>query len=653
MPERLAATWLPRAPVVVFAAVEAFALVLWMAAGRFLWFYLDDWDFLAARRTGNLGDLFRPHNEHWTTVPILIYRVLFHIYGVNTYFPYRLVGVVIYLALAALLFVSMRRIGVHPWIACVVASRYALYGAGAQNIVRPFQMTFNGALVFGLLHLLLADHDGPFDRRDRIGLAAGFVGLMMSGVAVPMVIAVGIAVLWRRGWRMALLHTAPLGVTYSVWWLAIGHTGSVLKVGPQKPVTTGTVFGFVESGLRGAFSGLGHVKGFGTLLFVLFVVGLPLAWITRSWPAPHERDPAGDRRSVPLGAAGRAGRSGRARGRGRRVPRRHRARALVVRRGLRVDRPLRVDLERDVGTRDRRRRRRASAQRRVLLIAGLAILLLGIQPNLVDNFGPHSEFLQGDAATRIMMLTIPRDPVAGQVPRSLRPRPCWPGPSPSAGCSTASPSIVSRRRAGSRGATEFQPIPDVVRSGARRRADDQLPGRALDGVHGFRQRRRDRCHRQSAVHRAGAPQHARRLPAAFPSRARAPRFRSSATSASSGSYRPRRRPLRRSASPTGRPEVGGRSGHHRWREICGSPGDARTRRAVRWRRREESNLRQRLCRPLPETTRLHRQVGQHVSWPTITGPSPNRVVRAVHASAPICVRRVELDAGPPRRRAGT
>jgi len=46
---------------------------------------------------------------------------------------------------------------------------------------------------------------------------------------------------------------------------------------------------------------------------------------------------------------------------------------------------------------------------------------LGIQPNLIDNFGPHDEFLQGDAATRIMMLTIPRDPVAKLVPRSLHP----------------------------------------------------------------------------------------------------------------------------------------------------------------------------------------------------------------------------------------
>ena len=405
----------------VFVAVEAFALALWMAAGRYLWFYLDDWDFLAARRSGDIGDLFRPHNEHWTTVPILIYRVLFHMYGLQSYTPYRFVGVVVYLALAALLFVLMRRVGVHPWIATVIASRFALFGAGAQNIVRPFQLTFNGALAFGLLHLLLADHDGPFDRRDRFGLAAGFVGLMMSGVAVPMVIAVGITVLWRRGWRMALLHTAPLGACYTLWWLVIGHTGSVLKLGPQAPVTISGVYGFVESGLRGSFSGLGHVKGFGIVLAVLFVIGLPFAWIVRRGP---RRD---DASLPPVVAALRAGRRAElgapvglvvaaivflaitALGRssfGSEYARIGRyvsitSAMLVPALGVAVDAIV--------------------ARRRVLLIAGLVILVLGFQPNLVDNFGPHDEFLQGDAATRIMMLTIPRDPVALHVPRSLHP----------------------------------------------------------------------------------------------------------------------------------------------------------------------------------------------------------------------------------------
>lgn len=50
-----------RAPIAVFAAVEAAALVLYMVLGRGLWFYNDEWDYLVTRRAGDVGDLFRPH----------------------------------------------------------------------------------------------------------------------------------------------------------------------------------------------------------------------------------------------------------------------------------------------------------------------------------------------------------------------------------------------------------------------------------------------------------------------------------------------------------------------------------------------------------------------------------------------------------------
>ena len=47
------------------------------------------------------------------------------------------------------------------------------------------------SLVFGVAQLLLADHDGPVDRRDWLALAAGLIGLMCSGIAVTMTIVVG------------------------------------------------------------------------------------------------------------------------------------------------------------------------------------------------------------------------------------------------------------------------------------------------------------------------------------------------------------------------------------------------------------------------------------------------------------------------------
>ena len=84
-------------------------------------------------------------------------------------------------------------------------------------------MAWGASLVLGLTHLLLADHDGPIERRDWLGLLAGLAGVLCSGLAVTMTLVVGLAALIRRGWRAALFHTAPLGLLYVVWWLAFAR----------------------------------------------------------------------------------------------------------------------------------------------------------------------------------------------------------------------------------------------------------------------------------------------------------------------------------------------------------------------------------------------------------------------------------------------
>ena len=107
------------------------------------------------------------------------------------------------------------------------------------DILWPFQITYVGALVFGLTHLLLADHDGPFDRRDWLGLAAGAAGLMCSGVAIAMVVAVGVATLIRRGVRIAAVHTVPLGVAYVIW-LSTMAGDTFATAGPARRTSSGS-----------------------------------------------------------------------------------------------------------------------------------------------------------------------------------------------------------------------------------------------------------------------------------------------------------------------------------------------------------------------------------------------------------------------------
>ena len=271
-------SWIARAPIIAFVVAEIIAFVFWLDVGRSAWFYNDEWDFLSKRKVGDLGDLMRPHNGHWTTIPIVAYRVLFALFGLRSYLPYRLLVLVLYLAAAALLLIVMRRAGAQPWIATSAAALFALFGAGWVNILRPFQVTFTGALTFGLLQLILSDHDGRFDQRDGLAMVSGLVALMMSGVGVVMVMVVGIAVLLRRGWRPALVHVAPLAAIYLLWLVAIGHQGGVVQ-----SVTASEVVNFVATGLRAGFRQMGASYWFGApLLAVILIGGFVLA--TRQRP---------------------------------------------------------------------------------------------------------------------------------------------------------------------------------------------------------------------------------------------------------------------------------------------------------------------------------------------------------------------------------
>jgi hypothetical protein len=263
-----------RAALAGFGAVEAIALPLLLWWGRGGWFTFDDWDLLSQRTVGSVHDLFLPHGDHWSTLPVLVYRLFWWAFGIRTYFPWQLLVVLLHLTAAALLRAVMRRAGCAPWIATIFAGTFVFFGVAADTILVGFFMTFIGSLVFGLAHLLLADHDGRVDRRDWLGLLAGLAGLLFSGVAVTMVVVVGLAVLMRRGWRIALLHTVPLGALYLVWLAAIGTEGRRL---PLTRPTPSEAARFVAVGLRATYGGLGQLPGVGLALAAMLIAGLVIA----------------------------------------------------------------------------------------------------------------------------------------------------------------------------------------------------------------------------------------------------------------------------------------------------------------------------------------------------------------------------------------
>jgi hypothetical protein len=396
-----------RTALVCFVAIEMVALPSLLWWGRGGWFTFDDWDLLSQRTGGSPHDLMLPHGDHWSTLPILVYRLLWWVFGIRSYVPYQFTVVLLHLTAVALLRVVMRRAGCAPWTATLFAGVFVFFGVAADTILVAFFMTFVGSLVFGLAHLLLADHGGRVDRRDALGLLAGLAGMLFSGVAVTMVGVVGLSTLVRRGWRVALLHTAPLGALYLVWLLVIGRDGERL---PLTRPTRSEIARFVAVGVQATFGGLGQVPGVGVALAAILVVGSVLG-VTGAGGALRDRfaEPlallAGAAIFLVITGYGRAGKLLFNGGGGPENARASRYVYLVAAMALPA---LAVAAD--------------SIIRRWRLLTPLVVLavLLGLPGNLRKL----SDFHQGAAArdaARTYILAAPRLPPAASLPRSIQP----------------------------------------------------------------------------------------------------------------------------------------------------------------------------------------------------------------------------------------
>ena len=273
------------------------------------WFFRDEWDFLVDRGGGaDDAGLLESHNEHWSTVPILVFRALFAVFGVRTYLPYAAALIAVHLVAAHLVWRVMRRSGAHPWVATGLIPVLLVFGPGADNLLWAFQIGFVGSLALGLAHVLLVDHEGGFDRRDVIGWMLSLLGVMTSGIGIPMTAVAGAAAFGRRG-AVALIQTVvPPAAVFAVWWLSIGAEGAAeaARDGSSSLSPPSLLPAYVWTGLRSTFEGIAR-SGVGALaLMVVVVAGVALIVARRRAPVPALACAAGALLLLTITGLGRA-----------------------------------------------------------------------------------------------------------------------------------------------------------------------------------------------------------------------------------------------------------------------------------------------------------------------------------------------------------
>lgn len=194
--------------------------------GRNQWFFADDWEFIADRGlTGHpaLG-LFVPHTQHWTTGPIIIWRGLLNVFGLHSYIPFLLTAIAVHLVVVHLIWRVAGRAHVGDWTRTAGAALFMVAASNGTNAMWAFQITLNGTIAIGLGILLLVESNSPMSR-PRFGavIALSLVMVTFSSIAIPMMIAVGVLVLIRHGWRQAMICVLPAAVAFGSWYMVIGR----------------------------------------------------------------------------------------------------------------------------------------------------------------------------------------------------------------------------------------------------------------------------------------------------------------------------------------------------------------------------------------------------------------------------------------------
>lgn len=222
-----------RAPWLVLAIGLLGEAIVLVIQDRRLWFYRDDFAFLLDRQITRhpVDALMSAHSVHWSTLPVIAFRVMWSIFGLRHYLPYALMPLVLHLALAAALVVLVRRAGAGAWPAVLTGLVFAYLGggAGAENPLWAFQIGFIGSCLGGVAALICFQtmHDADAGRSARRWFWAGqaflVAALMCSGMGVPMVVAAGAWALLRRGWASALRTVVVPALAFAGWYLGWGR----------------------------------------------------------------------------------------------------------------------------------------------------------------------------------------------------------------------------------------------------------------------------------------------------------------------------------------------------------------------------------------------------------------------------------------------
>lgn len=263
-------------PAAAAMCVGAFGLILYLA--RRFDFYYDEWDFVLGAPHWTLRDYFVPHNEHWSTLPSVIYKALFLTVGAHSYLPFMGAVLLLHVATAFLLFMMIRRRS-GDLLGLASAAMMLFLGRGFENILWAFQVGFVGSIVFGLLAMYLLDTATARTAGALVASASLVLSLASSGIGLFFCGALAVDLLLDRSRRHYLWVLIAPAVAYTLWYVKFGLQYAGVHRSPLSLTALQQLVGYVPLGIGAAMAGLFSLSvNWSQLALAVLTAGLAVVW---------------------------------------------------------------------------------------------------------------------------------------------------------------------------------------------------------------------------------------------------------------------------------------------------------------------------------------------------------------------------------------
>ncbi len=270
-------TRLPEIAVLVVVAASLLYLT------RNSWFFGDDWAFLVGRRgvwvSGHHFEaIFHPHNEHLYALQVAVYLIVESVFGLGTAVPYFAILVAGHVVVLWAVRTIMVRLDVPLGGRLVGLLWLGFFGAGAENLIWPFQMGFIWAFALSLWGLLvLTGGRMPSLRRDLCASALFTSGLFTASTALPVVFVAVVAmfVMSRSVVRLLRVFAIPLAL-YGTWYVLYGKSRM-----PHNPISSTQIVPYLTKGISFGFDQTFQFVAIGLILgFLALILIASLSWFT-------------------------------------------------------------------------------------------------------------------------------------------------------------------------------------------------------------------------------------------------------------------------------------------------------------------------------------------------------------------------------------